>query len=533
MSYCINPACPNPDNPDEELHCLTCGSSLLFHDRYRVIKALGQGGFGATFLAKIETLPGEPKCVIKQLRPAITTPHVLQMARELFAREAKTLGKVGDHPQVPQLLDYFEVDQQFYLVQEYVSGATLKQEVKRSGPFTEFEVKKFLREILPVLQYIHSKEVIHRDIKPANILRRNLDNKLVLIDFGAVKDQVNQTTVAGGTGQTAFTNFAIGTQGFAPPEQMALRPVYASDIYALGVTCIYLLTGKSPIELDYDMSTGEMRWRERVDVSPGFAKILEKMLEVSVRHRYQSATEMIKVLELENHGDSLSQSMISGRLHNNPEKTPGNSDANSGGSGGSSPTSRMAQAIRERNARMSGATHLQPGASRNRIVASSPGSGMANNKANGETNAMMPQKWDEDSLRVAYTKGRKDFATSDLRNLNLQKYRLIGVNFYQSKLDKTNLQGAELSKANFGQASLREAILKDANLNEAYFTNANLEKADLRGADLTNAYLSNANLRGANLCGANLTGARISDEQLAMAKTNWLTIKPDGKKGFW
>jgi serine/threonine-protein kinase len=257
MSYCLNPDCPQPKNPMHAAVCEACGSKLLLRDRYRVEKSLGQGGFGATFLAKDESLPGEPCCVIKQLRPATAGAHLLPMARELFEREARTLGKIGNHPQVPSLRDYFEDNEQFYLVQEYISGSTLQQEVKRSGPFSEAGVKQFLSEILPLLQYIHSQQVIHRDIKPANLIRREQDRKLVLIDFGAVKNQVSPA--ANNSDQTALTNFAIGTPGFAPPEQMALRPVYASDIYAVGVTCIYLLTGKSPKDLDYNPSTGEIR----------------------------------------------------------------------------------------------------------------------------------------------------------------------------------------------------------------------------------------------------------------------------------
>ena len=215
MSYCLNPKCSHPENLAKHERCHFCGSQLLLRDRYRVSKALAQGGFGATFLAQDEGLPGEPSCVIKQLRLSTTAPEVLKMARELFAREAKTLGKIGNHPQVPRLLDYFENSQQFYLVQEYVSGLTLQQEVKESGPFSEAGVKQFLSEILPILQYIHEQQVIHRDIKPANIIRRSQDRKLVLIDFGAVKDQVSQTTSV--SEQTALTSFAVGTPGFAPP----------------------------------------------------------------------------------------------------------------------------------------------------------------------------------------------------------------------------------------------------------------------------------------------------------------------------
>jgi serine/threonine-protein kinase len=296
MSYCINPACPNPQNPDDALTCQGCSSRLVLRRRYRIIKPLGKGGFGATFLAQDLSLPGVPSCVVKQLRPTAKSRRVLEMAQELFQREAKTLGKIGNHPQVPRLLDYFVGKQQFYLVQEYIDGCTLKQEVRNTGTYNEEKTQAFLREILPILDYIHFQEVIHRDIKPANIIRRRQDNHLVLIDFGAVKDEVSQVSMMG-TGETAFTNFAIGTNGFAPPEQMSLRPVYASDIYAVGMSCIYLLTGQSPNRLQHDPMTGELLWRSQITVSEGFAQILEKMLEMSVRHRYQSAQQVLDALD--------------------------------------------------------------------------------------------------------------------------------------------------------------------------------------------------------------------------------------------
>ncbi|NJL11290.1 MAG: serine/threonine protein kinase, partial [Calothrix sp. SM1_7_51] len=310
MSYCVNPNCPHPENPEFSERCQACGSRLLLRDRYRVVKGLGQGGFGATFLAQDEALPGEPSCVIKQLRPSGTAPHVMQMARELFEREAKTLGSIGNHPQVPRLLDYFEEREQFYLVQEYINGLTLQQEVKRNGMLSEAGVKQFLSEILPLTQYIHERKVIHRDIKPANLIRRAQDSRLVLIDFGAVKNQVSQAATSA-SGQTALTAYAIGTPGFAPPEQMAMRPVYASDVYALGVTCIYLLTGKSPKDLDYNPTTGEMMWEHLVHLSQHLQEVLRKMLEVSVRNRYQSAEEVLRALEMEPYLESLANSLVS------------------------------------------------------------------------------------------------------------------------------------------------------------------------------------------------------------------------------
>jgi len=538
MSYCLNPSCPQPKNPIHVEFCQACGSKLLLRDRYRVIKALGQGGFGATFLAKDESLPGEPCCVIKQLRPTMTGAHLLPMARELFEREARTLGKIGNHPQVPMLLAYFEDNEQFYLVQEYISGWTLQQEVRKSGPVSEAGVKQFLSEILPLLQYIHSQQVIHRDIKPANLIRREQDKKLVLIDFGAVKNQVNPTQ--NNSDQTALTNFAIGTPGFAPPEQMALRPVYASDIYAVGVTCIYLLTAKSPKDLDYNPSTGEMIWRKYVHISDHLAEVLKKMLEASVRHRYQAAGDILRALDLEPYLDSLRDGLAN--KPNSPQNPTlnGNSllsgDFNlpSSPSSPSSATSKLAMAIRARRAKQEQSGPNTAAGQGSRAIPR-PGASATSLKSEGYTvgKPKVPVKLDADGLLMAYMKGRRDFASQDLIGLNLQKAELAGGIFHQAKLAKVNFQGANLSNADFGRASLNRANLRDANLGRAYLSYADLEGADLRGADLSYAYLNHANLKGANLCGANLTNAKITEEQLALAKTNWATVLPSGKRGFW
>lgn len=526
--------------------CQACGSKLLLRDRYRVHKALGQGGFGATFLAQDESLPGDPCCVIKQLRPTATVSHILPMARELFEREAQTLGRIGNHPQLPRLLDYFEDNHQFYLVQEYISGATLQQEVKRSGALSEAGVKQFLSEILPLLQYIHSQRVIHRDIKPANLIRREQDRKLVLIDFGAVKNQVNAVTASSTSDQTALTNFAIGTPGYAPPEQMALRPVYASDIYAVGVTCIYLLTAKSPKDLDYNPSTGEMVWQKYVHVSDHFAEVLKKMLEASVRHRYQSAGDILRALDLEPYLDSLSQGLAT-----QPNQPPNSLNINTqtfysgelGSIGGlasspSSPstaTSRLAMAIRARRARQEQTGANVTGRQRPPGVPTQRPSVNSIQRDNSHTTAKqkIPTKLDANTLLTAYMRGRRDFASQDLSGLALHKSDLSGGIFHQAKLTKTNLQGADLSGADFGRASLIRANLRDAILGRAYLSYADLEGADLRGADLSFAYLNHANLKGANLCGANLSNAKITEEQLAQAKTNWATVLPSGKRGFW
>lgn len=278
-----------------------CGSGQRFRDRYEILKVLGQGGFGVTFLARDVQLPGQPLCVIKQLCPKVHDPAALQLARRRFEQEARTLSKLGSHAQIPQLLDYFEAQGEFYLVQEYVRGYTLSREVKRSGPFSEAAVKQFLREFMPLLQYVHSNHVIHRDIKPPNIIRCKDDGRLVLIDFGAVKEKLQ----VGDTSVKSTTTQFVGTVGFAPPEQLASRPLYSSDIYAVGVTCLYLLTGKPPLEFDYEFVSGEVRWRDHATVSDHFGTVLSKMLKVSPKERYQSPTEVLRALDLEPYLDNL------------------------------------------------------------------------------------------------------------------------------------------------------------------------------------------------------------------------------------
>ncbi len=539
--YCVNPACPNPNNPDRTRRCQSCGANLLLRDRYQAIKALGQGGFGATFIARDRSLPGAPVCVIKQLRPASESPRVLEMARQLFAREAKTLGRIGDHPQVPRLLDYFALkdpaigQEFFYLVQEYIAGKNLKQEVKANGPFSEQGAKDFLRQILPLIKYLHENEVIHRDIKPANIIRRDIDQQLVLIDFGAVKDEVSQTIMSNNTGETAFTSFAIGTPGFAPQEQMALRPVYASDIYALGATCLYLLTGQSPKNFGYDPLTGEIIWRPFVQISDGFADILTKMLAAGVRDRYHSADEVLRALDLESHSHDLAQSMVTRPLAPipAPEET---TQIDTEDSKWLPEHIRQARAIRDRKAKKE-KTILKQGLTMNtgidpRTIAQSGGSG----GSHGRTQAKMPpdsEALDANGVRLAYTKGKRDFIECDLVGLNLAHSILQKANFYHSKLDRVNLEGSDLFNASFDRSSLTQANLRNTNLSKASFLYANLSGADLRGADLSYASFTYANLRGANLCGANLTGAMITDQQLSYARTNWMTIKPNGKRSFF
>jgi serine/threonine-protein kinase len=528
MTYCLNPDCPQPKNSPTALICDSCRSKLLLHDRYQILGILGKGGFGATFVSSDLSLPGKPICVVKQLQPPSKEANVFRMAKSLFDREAETLSKLGVHPQIPRLLDYFEDNEQFYLVQEYVKGHNLHQEVKKRGPFSEAGVKQFLSELLPILQYVHAQKVIHRDIKPANLIRRQTDRKLVLIDFGAVKNQVN-TVIANSNSQTAFTNFAVGTQGFAPPEQMAMRPVYASDIYGVGATCLYLLTGKSPKAIEVDTITGELLWEKLVRVSPQFAKVLKTMLEVSVRYRYKSAQEVMDALDMMAYADSLAQSLIAAPVVTSPPPPQ-----DSGPIAISSVSGPLKSKFPPKN--------KEPEASPDNML----GGQMAFQMANANVLAKVPARsspeltllkkkprLDEKVILDAYNNGRRNFAQEELPNLNLAKAKLLGVNFCQSKLTGANLQGADLSDADLGRANLSQAILKNTNLNNAYLGYADLEKVDLRGANLTGARLRYANLKDANLCGANLSDAQVTREQIALAKTNWLTVMPNGKRGSW
>ncbi|CCI30876.1 serine/threonine-protein kinase B [Microcystis aeruginosa NIES-2519] len=528
MTYCLNPNCSQPKNDPTALICASCGSKLLLHDRYQTLGILAKGGFGTTFVSSDLSLPGKPLCVVKQLRPSTDDPNVFAMARELFDREAETLAKLGVHPQIPRLLDYFEDNQQFYLVQEYVKGHNLHQEVKKRGPFSEAGVKQFLSELLPILQYVHERKVIHRDIKPANLIRRQTDRKLVLIDFGAVKNQVN-TVIANADSQTALTNFAVGTQGFAPPEQMAMRPVYASDIYAVGVTCLYLLTGKSPKAIEVDVNTGELLWEKLVQVSPQFAKVLKRMLEVSVRHRYKSAQEVMDALDMTAYADSLAQSLIAA-----PVGTPLKPPEDSSPMGNFSVSAPLNSKFRPKNKnREASPNNMLDGQMALQIINTNV---LSRGQARSSTDITLLKKkrrLDEKAILDAYNNGRRNFAQEELPNLNLAKAKLLGVNFCQSKLTGANLQGADLSKADLGRANLSQAILKSTNLNNAYLGYADLEGADLRGANLIGANLRYAHLKNANLCGANLSDAQVTPEQIALAKTNWLTVMPNGKRSSW
>lgn len=289
MSYCLNPNCRNQQNSDSINFCVTCGAKLLLRERYRAIKPIGQGGFGRTFLAIDEDKPSKPRCVIKQFFPLVQGANNAQKAAELFNQEAIQLDELGKHPQIPELLAYFTQDNQQYLIQEFIDGQTLAQELAQKGVFNENQIRQLLNDLLSILQFVHNRQVIHRDIKPDNIIRKTSNNKLFLVDFGAAK------TIASAALQKTGTS--IGSPEYVAPEQSRGRAVFSSDIYSLGVTCINLLTKMSPFDL-YNLEEDTWVWRQFLEhpVSDSLSSILDKMLENAINKRYQSAAEILKDL---------------------------------------------------------------------------------------------------------------------------------------------------------------------------------------------------------------------------------------------
>jgi serine/threonine protein kinase len=260
-----------------------------FAKRYSIQSLLSRGGFGITFLARDNYLPGHPLCVIKQFAPMCTDAKLIEIAAKQFDLEALSLSRLGSHAQIPTLLDYFKIGSNCYLVEEYIPGSVLSQLVTSKGCLTEVAIEKFLTQMLQVLEYIHSQQLIHRDIKPQNIIWCQTDHRFVLVDFGAIKDICPATA-------TPEYDRAIGTPGFAAPEQLINYPVYASDLYALGMTCIYLMTGKEPSSLPTDLRTGELRWSDEIDISNGLIEIINKMTQIAVVDRYKSATQVLTAL---------------------------------------------------------------------------------------------------------------------------------------------------------------------------------------------------------------------------------------------
>ncbi|RMF28065.1 MAG: serine/threonine protein kinase, partial [Cyanobacteria bacterium J083] len=264
----------------------------LLSGRYKIVQVLSAGGMAQTYIAEDLHRPGYPKCVVKHLKTASANAYFLTAARSLFDQEANTLEQLGHHPQIPRLLAHFEQNTQFYLVQELIEGHPLSAEMRPGQRWSDQDVVKLLREILEILAFVHSKGVIHRDIKPDNIIRRP-DGKLVLIDFGAVKEINHQFTTKVANGDS----MAIGTNGYMPTEQAQGKPRPNSDIYALGMVAIQALTGLMPVQLPEDPETGEVLWQHIVEVNQDLAEIVSKMVRYHFKDRYQTSYEALQTVQ--------------------------------------------------------------------------------------------------------------------------------------------------------------------------------------------------------------------------------------------
>jgi serine/threonine protein kinase, bacterial len=265
----------------------------LLAGHYRILQVLGAGGFGQTYITEDLHLPGNPKCVLKHLKPASSDPALLSMARQLFDKEAVVLQQLGTHDRIPRLFAYFEQEQEFYLVQEYAIGHTLTQEFQAGVKWQESLVIELLEEVLDILVFIHSKGVIHRDIKPDNIIRRDIDRHLVLIDFGAIKQVRNQQALNGQETRTV----AIGTPGYMPIEQASGTPRASSDLYALGTIAIQALTGVNPYNLEEDERTGEHKWEHLTMANPQLIAVVQRMTRYHFKDRYQTAAEALQAIQ--------------------------------------------------------------------------------------------------------------------------------------------------------------------------------------------------------------------------------------------
>ncbi|OKH18090.1 protein kinase domain-containing protein [[Limnothrix rosea] IAM M-220] len=312
---CTRPNCGSPQNQFSDLddpthlkttqqkYCTSCGMHLILGGRYLVEKLLGQGGFGAAYLARDRYTPTMRKCVVKQFQPiGNLDDEQLALAQGLFEREAHVLERIGNrHKQIPDLLAFFPLivptahgtgnDQYFYLVQEYIEGEDLEQELERKGKFSEAEVQSILISMLGVLDFVHTEGTIHRDIKPSNIMRRK-DGLFYLLDFGAVKE----VTIGVAAKTPSQRSTGIYSPGYAPPEQMRGAQVFpATDLYALAVTCIVLLTNESPKTL-FDAYSNSWQWQKFVRVSPLLAALLDQMLQSVPGDRPATAKAVLDAL---------------------------------------------------------------------------------------------------------------------------------------------------------------------------------------------------------------------------------------------
>ncbi len=292
MTFCVAPGCQQPLNDDDQENCSSCGAKLRLGGRYLPMQLIGKGGFGKTFLAIDQQIPSQPRCIVKQLYIDHLMGDTIGKATKLFQQESQRLDELGNHSQIPRLLAHFKQSEQLYLVQEFISGQTLEHLFLHGGEFSEVQIWQLLTSLLPVLQFIHERNIIHRDIKPANIMVRATDQLPILIDFGVAKVLVSRSISQTGT--------IVGTPDYMPPEQAYGKVFPGSDLYGLGATCLYLLTGEKPGEM-FDVLEDQWLWKRYLPagrrVSDRLEMILNKLVAPKLSQRYQSAQDAIGDLQ--------------------------------------------------------------------------------------------------------------------------------------------------------------------------------------------------------------------------------------------
>jgi serine/threonine protein kinase, bacterial len=457
---------------------------------YPIIKKIGEGGFGTTYLATNTLMPSQPYCVVKQLTPTSTDPKVQQLIKDRFKQEAITLESLGkdSNGKVPSLYAYFVEQGEFYLIQEYIDGQTLNERVQTQGLFTEIQVRQLLTDILPTLAYVHQRGIVHRDIKPENIMLCNGNNKPILIDFGAVKETMS--TMMSASGNTT-KSIVIGTPGFMPIEQMSGRPMFASDIYALGLTAIYLLTGKLPAEIETDPYSGNINWQSLApNVSPQLVEILNKAIQPSSRDRYKNAQEMLQDLNISSSPFTPLSTIVS-PIPNGYEKTvyvpTPTTISNSGGDRANPLTAALLGAIvgggliiggflvlsqnssskesdRNKNSSQQTVTTNNPvTSSTSKIASNSNSTNDRNNALDRENTANNSNKDPRDNVRDYYSKihNRNYSSAWDLLPTTLQNNKSVHPDGYNSFLNwwANQVADVEIQQTNLVSQTDREAVV--------------------------------------------------------------------------
>ena len=291
MTICLNPDCPKPENSNQNKFCQNCGKPLLLGENYRALKRIGFGNYSRTFVGVVEQEAARSRCIIKQFR------HQSKKSATSFQQELEKLSELGQHPQIPMLIASFERNERQYLVQEFIEGQNLAEELADRGYFSETKIRELLESLLPVLHLIHLQGLIHRDIKPENIIRTPGNQPLILVDFGVAKQVTATAMLTPGT--------MVGSAEFTAPEQLMGQAIFASDLYSLGVTCVHLLTQMTPFDL-FDSLEGVWVWRDYLSgsISSSLGDILDKML-LPPNQRYGSAKAVLEDLN-----PSLSRQLI-------------------------------------------------------------------------------------------------------------------------------------------------------------------------------------------------------------------------------